>query len=147
MPVAEIGSYTALAGSRGAARDAERTTCRLILTSRSLGVSHPVLPCGAKIFIAYGGTEVLTEVIDTRLKRSGRQFELTEALAQQLGIEGTQQITWRFARELAVACRPLKGPLRGPAHSEMTRCSCSTLYVALRLNVNQSSREGSLGPV
>lgn len=98
VPVAAIGSYTALAGSRGAPRDAERTTCRRILTSRSLGVSHPVLPCGAKIFIAYGGTEVLTEVIDTRLKRSGRQFELTEALAQRLGIDGTQQIRWRFAR-------------------------------------------------
>lgn len=98
VPVTATGSYTALAGSRGAPRDAERTTCRRILTNRSLGVSHPVLPCGAKIFIAYGGTEVLTEVIDTKLKRSGRQFELTEALAQQLGIEGTQQITWRFAR-------------------------------------------------
>jgi hypothetical protein len=97
VPVAGSGSYVALAGSRGAPRDAERTTCRRILTSRSLGVSHPVLPCGAKIFIAYKGTEVLTEVIDTRLKRSGRQFELTEALAQRLGIEGTQQITWRFA--------------------------------------------------
>ena len=49
VPVAEVGSYTALAGSRGAPRDAERTTCRRILTNRSLGVSHPVLPCGAKI--------------------------------------------------------------------------------------------------
>jgi hypothetical protein len=91
------GWYTALAGSRGASGDAERTTCRRILTGRSLGVSHPVLPCGAKIFISYGGTEVLTEVIDGRLKRPGRQFELTEALAQQLGIDGTQQIRWRFA--------------------------------------------------
>jgi hypothetical protein len=97
VTVAGTGSYTALAGSRGAPRDAERTACRSILTSRSLGVSHPVLPCGAKIFIAYGGIEVLTEVIDTRLKRPGRQFELTEALAERLGIEGTQQITWRFA--------------------------------------------------
>jgi hypothetical protein len=97
VTVAGTGSYTALAGSRGAARDAERTTCRKILTGRSLGVSHPVLPCGAKIFMAYNGTEVLTEVIDTRLKRAGRQFELTEALAERLGIEGTQQITWRFA--------------------------------------------------
>ena len=74
VTVAETGWYTALAGSRGAARDAERTTCRRILTGRSLGVSHPVLPCGAKIFISYGGTEVLTEVIDTRMKRPGRQF-------------------------------------------------------------------------
>ena len=91
------GWYTALAGSRGAARDAERTTCARILTARSLGVSHPVLPCGAKIFISYGGVEVLTEVIDTKLKQPGRQFELTDALAQRLGVEGTQQIKWRFA--------------------------------------------------
>lgn len=98
VPVAGGGGwYTALAGSRGAPRDAERTTCARILTGRSLGVSHPVLPCGAKIFIGYSGSEVLTEVIDTKLKQPGRQFELTEALAQQLGVEGTQQIRWRFA--------------------------------------------------
>ena len=98
VPVAAGGGwYTALAGSRGAPRDAERTTCALVLTGRSLGVSHPVLPCGAKIFISYGGAEVLTEVIDTKLQQPGRQFELTEALAQRLGIEGTQQIRWRFA--------------------------------------------------
>ena len=98
VPVAGGGGwYTALAGSRGAPRDAERTTCARILTGRSLGVSHPVLPCGAKIFISYGDAEVLTEVIDTKLKQPGRQFELTEALAQQLGVEGTQEIRWRFA--------------------------------------------------
>ena len=98
VPVAGGGGwYTALAGSRGAPRDAERTTCALTLTSRSLGVSHPVLPCGAKIYISYGGADVLTEVIDTKLKQPGRQFELTEPLAQRLGIEGTQQIRWRFA--------------------------------------------------
>jgi hypothetical protein len=97
VPTADGGWYTALAGSRGASRDAERTTCRQILTGRSLGVSHPVLPCGAKLFIAYGDSEVLTEVIDSRLKKPGRQFELTEALAQRLGIQGTQQIRWRFA--------------------------------------------------
>lgn len=98
VTVAATGWYSALAGSRGAPRDAERTTCRLTLTNRSLGVTHPVLPCGVKIYIAYGGTELLTEVIDARLKRQGRQFELTEALAQRLGIDGTQQIRWRFAR-------------------------------------------------
>jgi hypothetical protein len=98
VTVAETGWYTALAGSRGAPTDAERTTCQRILTNRSLGVTHAVLPCGAKIYIAYGGTEVLTEVIDNRMRRQGRQFELTEALAQRLGIDGTQRIRWRFAR-------------------------------------------------
>jgi hypothetical protein len=98
VTVAETGWYTALAGSRGGPRDVGRTTCRRVLTSRSLGVTHPVLPCGVKIYIAYGGIELLTEVIDSRLKRQGRQFELTDALAQRLGIDGTQQIRWRFAR-------------------------------------------------
>jgi hypothetical protein len=97
VPTPDGGWYTALAGSRGVAADAERTTCRQILTGRSLGVSHPTLPCGAKIFLLYAGTELLTEVIDTRLKEPGRQFELTEALARRLELEGTQEIQWRFA--------------------------------------------------
>jgi hypothetical protein len=91
------GWYSALAASRGPAGDAERTTCGLILTGKSLGVSHPVLPCGAKLLIRFGGQTVLTEVIDNKLKSGGRQFELTEQLAQMLGIDGTQQIDWRFA--------------------------------------------------
>ena len=91
------GSYTALAGSRGPTGDAERTSCGLVLTGRSLGVSHPTLPCGAKLFLSYGELDVLTEVIDNRIKQGGRQFELTPRLAQQLGVEGTQQIEWRFA--------------------------------------------------
>ncbi len=97
VPTPDGGWYTALAGSRGTAGDAERTTCRQILTGRSLGVTHPTLPCGAKIFVRYDGAELLTEVIDTRLKEPGRQFELTEALARRLELEGTQEIEWRFA--------------------------------------------------
>jgi hypothetical protein len=95
------GWYSALAASRGPAGDAERTTCGLILTSRSLGVSHPVLPCGAKLLVRFGGQTVLTEVIDNRLKSPGRQFELTERLAVLLGVDGTQQIEWRFAERPA----------------------------------------------
>lgn len=91
------GWYSALAASRGPAGDAERTTCGLILTSKSLGVSHPVLPCGAKLLIRFGGQTVFTEVIDNKLKGAGRQFELTDQLAADLGIDGTQEIDWRFA--------------------------------------------------
>jgi hypothetical protein len=97
VPAPGGGWYTALAGSRGPTGDAERTTCGLVLTGRSLGVSHPTLPCGAKLFLSYGELDVLTEVIDNRLKQGGRQFELTQRLASQLGIEGTQEIEWRFA--------------------------------------------------
>lgn len=89
--------YSALAASRGTAGDAERTSCGLVLTARSLGVTHPVLPCGAKVIIRFGGQSMLTEVIDNRLKSAGRQFELTEALAVRFGLNGTQAIDWRFA--------------------------------------------------
>ena len=92
------GWYSALAASRGPARDAEKTSCGLILTVRSLGVTHPVLPCGAKVLVRFGGETVLTEVIDNKLKSAGRQFELTDRLAQDLGVNGTQEIDWRFAR-------------------------------------------------
>jgi len=77
--------------------DAERTGCGLILTSRSLGVTHPVLPCGARILIRYGGETVLTEVIDNQLKETGRQFELTPSLARLVGLDGTQAVEWRYA--------------------------------------------------
>ena len=99
-PAAEAddgGWYVARAGSRGLTRDAERTTCGVVLTDGSLGVAHPVLPCGAKIFLSFGGQEVLTEVIDHRLSSPGRQFDLTPALAAKLGVEGPQEVRWRFA--------------------------------------------------
>jgi hypothetical protein len=91
------GWYSALAASRGQAGDAERTSCGLILTGNSYGVTHPVLPCGAKLLLRFGGQTVLTEVIDNKLKSPGRQFELTERLARELGLNGTQEIDWRFA--------------------------------------------------
>ncbi len=93
------GWYAALAASRGPAGDAERTTCGLILTDKSLGVSHPVLPCGAKLLLRFGGQTVLTEVIDNKLKTAGHQFEPSERLAFLLGLDGTQQVDWRFAAQ------------------------------------------------
>jgi hypothetical protein len=91
------GWYDALAAPRPPARDAERTSCGLTLTARSLGVTHPVLPCGAKLLVRYGGETILTEVIDNELVATGRQFELTPALAQLVGLDGTQQVEWRYA--------------------------------------------------
>ncbi len=97
--VAPGGWYEAFAGSRGAAGDAQRTTCGQILTTRSLGVTHPVLACGAKLVLRHNGTQVLTEVIDNALVEPGRQLEVTEGLARMLDLQGTQQIDWRFAVE------------------------------------------------
>lgn len=90
---------TAFAGSRGPAGDAQRTTCGQVLGPDSLGVTHAVLPCGTKVVLRSGGRQVLTEVIDNALVEPGRQLEVTEALADLLGIEGTVELEWRFATE------------------------------------------------
>ena len=91
------GWYDALAAPRPESGDAERTECGLILTARSLGVTHPVLPCGAKVLLRFGDGTVLTEVIDNELASAGRQFELTGELARRIGLEGTQAVEWRYA--------------------------------------------------
>jgi hypothetical protein len=97
--VAPSGWNHAFAGSRGAVGDAERTTCGELLTSKSLGVTHPVLPCGAKLVLRNGNVQVLTEVIDNALVQPGRQLEVTEGLARMLKLQGTQEIEWRFATD------------------------------------------------
>jgi len=90
---------TAFAGSRGQTGDAQRTTCGQVLAGAALGVTHPVLPCGAKIVLRNGETQVLSEIVDNALVEPGRQLEVTEALARILGLKGTSEIEWRFATE------------------------------------------------
>ena len=94
---APAGWNVAFAGSRGATGDAQRTTCGQVLAPESLGVTHPVLPCGAKVVLRSGNKQVLSEVIDNKLVEPGRQLEVTEALARMLGIKGTVELEWRFA--------------------------------------------------
>jgi predicted RNA-binding Zn-ribbon protein involved in translation (DUF1610 family) len=94
---APAGWNVAFAGSRGPTGDAQRTTCGQVLSPESLGVTHPVLPCGAKVILRSGNKQVLTEVIDNALVEPGRQLEVTDKLAQLLGIDGTVELEWRFA--------------------------------------------------
>jgi predicted RNA-binding Zn-ribbon protein involved in translation (DUF1610 family) len=96
---APAGWNVAFAGSRGPTGDAQRTTCGQVLTPRSLGVTHPVLPCGAKLVLRKDDRQVLTEVIDNVLVEPGRQLEVTEALATMLEIDETTELEWRFATE------------------------------------------------
>jgi rare lipoprotein A (peptidoglycan hydrolase) len=92
------GSYRALAGSSGPAVFGRHTACGGILRSDTVGVAHPTLPCGARIFVSYNGTTVLTQVVDRGPYEGGRQFDLTDALARRLGLSGVQTIEWSYAR-------------------------------------------------
>jgi rare lipoprotein A (peptidoglycan hydrolase) len=92
------GSYAALAGSSGPAAFGRRTACGGLLRPDTEGVAHPTLPCGVRVFITFHGRTVLTQVVDRGPYVAGRQFDLTDALARQLGLQGVQQIHWAYAR-------------------------------------------------
>jgi hypothetical protein len=90
------GWNTALAEPRTSVR--LRSACGWLLKVGTLGVGHPVLPCGAKLFIAFHGRRVLTQVVDRGPLGTASEFQLTPALADELGFHGRQVIRWTFAR-------------------------------------------------
>jgi hypothetical protein len=92
-----VGSYTALAGA-GIGSAGTKTACGEVITAATEGVANPVLPCGVQVYISYRGKHVLTRVIDRGPYVPGREFGLTEALAQRLGLAGVQEIEWSYAQ-------------------------------------------------
>lgn len=76
---------------------AGESACGVELTPETMGVAHPVLPCGVDLLVGFGGKQVRTEVIDRGPAEPGYEFGLTEALAGELGVTGIQRVRWRFA--------------------------------------------------
>jgi hypothetical protein len=91
--------YEARVAPYGAGLYGRPTACGPKLTRTTRGIAHPVLPCGAKLFLSYGDREVAAEVVDRGPHAGGREFEVTEALADELGLTGVQALRWRFAGE------------------------------------------------
>ncbi|HEY6052425.1 MAG TPA: septal ring lytic transglycosylase RlpA family protein [Gaiellaceae bacterium] len=89
--------HSALAGVRPAGNFGSRTACGVVLRPGTLGVSHPVLPCGAKVYISFDGRNVLTQVIDRGPLVPGREFDLTVPLADTIGLAGIQRVRWAYA--------------------------------------------------
>ena len=73
------------------------TSCGHIVERSTIGFAHPVLPCGTKIYVGHGGKDVLTQVVAQGSAPRGAQFGLTDALAEELGIDRRATIRWRFA--------------------------------------------------
>jgi hypothetical protein len=89
--------YEAAVGVYGPGFFGRTTPCGVALTKRTKGVAHPVLPCGARIVVAYGGREADTRVIDRGPYGSAQEFALTQALAGDLELSGVQIVRWRFS--------------------------------------------------
>ena len=93
------GWSTALAGVAAAAPSGGRPSdCNLIVNGRTLGAVHPVLPCGARIFVEYRGTRALTRIVARSPVPRDRELDLTPALARRLGLDGVREIRWAYAR-------------------------------------------------
>ena len=95
--------YSALAAPAPLPSKPRRTACGEMLDAKTVGVSHPVLPCNVKVYIEYGDKRVLTAVIDRGRDIAGPEFHLTKALADEVGLHGTQPIRWRYATDVATA--------------------------------------------
>jgi hypothetical protein len=90
------GWYTALAGARPL-RYGTRTDCGVLLRPTTRGVIDSVLPCNVKLFVSFGDSDrILTQVIARRPVVPGRRFDLTPALAEDLGIHGIERIKWVY---------------------------------------------------
>ncbi|HZR93335.1 MAG TPA: hypothetical protein VFA44_13120 [Gaiellaceae bacterium] len=76
----------------------KRSACGWLLRPSTLGVVHPVLPCGAKVLLDFRGRRVLTEVVDRAPVAAAEDLALTPALAEELGLTGVRQVRWAFAR-------------------------------------------------
>jgi hypothetical protein len=92
------GWYSALAAVRQRPLAEHVSGCGTLLTPKTLGVDHQVLPCGAKVFVVFHGKTVLTTVVDRGPFSPRFDFEVTPALAELLGLTGVQTIRWSFAR-------------------------------------------------
>jgi hypothetical protein len=74
-----------------------RLKCETPIDASTLGVIHPVLPCGAKVVVRANGHRIRTEVVGQTPAGIRHEFDLTPALASRLGVEEPTRIRWRFA--------------------------------------------------
>ena len=69
-----------------------RTACGQKLTKRTVGVAHRTLPCGTLVELYRGGRTLTVPVIDRGPFGAGRDWDLTQAAAERLGVRATVRI-------------------------------------------------------
>ena len=69
-----------------------RTACGTRLRKATVGVAHRTLPCGTKVEMYYRGKTLTVPVIDRGPFKKGRDWDLTQAAAEQLGVKATVRV-------------------------------------------------------
>ncbi len=86
-PVRRITVYRyAVASWYGGSLYGNGTACGGTLTPTTMGVANKSLPCGTKVHLRYHGRSVTVPVIDRGPYVAGRDYDLTEATKNALGI-------------------------------------------------------------
>jgi hypothetical protein len=70
----------------------QRTACGQTLRPHTLGVANRALKCGTPVAIYYKGQTIVVPVIDRGPYANGADWDLTEATAKALGMDGTATI-------------------------------------------------------
>jgi rare lipoprotein A len=99
VPPVRAKWYEAVVGTFGPGLYGRTTACGIKLTRATSGIAHPELPCGVKVVLANAGREVRTVVVDEGLVGARHDFDVTPALAEEIGISGVQLVRWRFAEK------------------------------------------------
>jgi hypothetical protein len=68
------------------------TACGQVMHSNTLGVANRTLPCGTQVALYYQGKSITVPVIDRGPYVSGRDWDLTQATAQLLKMDGVARI-------------------------------------------------------
>jgi hypothetical protein len=101
IPAPDGGWFQAVASSNGstfARRHVDQACGYTVGPTTRLGVANPVLPCDSKIYIQFGDKLLLTQVVARGPSSAEADFELPPLLAQELGLNGSQIVGWRYAR-------------------------------------------------
>jgi hypothetical protein len=96
VPAMGGGWYQGSAAPHLAQTTGARTDCGYVLKAGTAGIAQPVLGCGTKLFLRFGSHEVLTQVI-TQQVPPGVQFAVTRHVADLLGLQSTDIVSWRYA--------------------------------------------------
>ncbi|MEI6663922.1 MAG: septal ring lytic transglycosylase RlpA family protein [Actinomycetes bacterium] len=70
----------------------EGLACGGVLHYNQMGVAHKTLPCGTRVTVSYHGRTVVVPVIDRGPYISGREFDLTGAVARKLHFDGVDTV-------------------------------------------------------
>jgi hypothetical protein len=88
------------------------TACGVTLRPDTVGIAHRTLPCGTQVEIRRGGRTVVAPVIDRGPFANDASFDLTKVVADQVGVDGVDPVSFVVRDDLPRVDTPASAPSR-----------------------------------